>query len=61
MVFSVAEQIAWLSHQITLNPGDVIMTGTPAGTGMESGRPLKRGDRIKLEIEKIGTLEHVIV
>jgi 2-keto-4-pentenoate hydratase/2-oxohepta-3-ene-1,7-dioic acid hydratase in catechol pathway len=61
MVFSVAEQIAWLSGQITLNPGDVIMTGTPAGTGLESGRPLKVGDKVRMEIEKIGILEHVIV
>jgi len=56
MIFSVAEQIAYLSSRITLYPGDVILTGTPAGVGAETGVFLKRGDTVKLSVEKIGEL-----
>jgi 2-keto-4-pentenoate hydratase/2-oxohepta-3-ene-1,7-dioic acid hydratase in catechol pathway len=56
MIFSIAEQIAFLSTLITLRPGDVILTGTPAGTGAESNVFLERGDRITVEIEKLGQL-----
>jgi 2-keto-4-pentenoate hydratase/2-oxohepta-3-ene-1,7-dioic acid hydratase in catechol pathway len=61
MVFSIAEQLSSLSHQITLNPGDIVMTGTCAGVGMESGQFLKPGDRMRFEIEQIGILENRIV
>jgi 2-keto-4-pentenoate hydratase/2-oxohepta-3-ene-1,7-dioic acid hydratase in catechol pathway len=54
MIFSVAEQIAYLSERHTLLPGDVILTGTPAGTGAESGRFLKKGETIRMWIENIG-------
>jgi 2-keto-4-pentenoate hydratase/2-oxohepta-3-ene-1,7-dioic acid hydratase in catechol pathway len=61
MIWSVAEQIADLTRLITLEPGDVLLTGTPAGTGIETGRYLKRGDRIDAEIEHLGRLEvHVV-
>jgi 2-keto-4-pentenoate hydratase/2-oxohepta-3-ene-1,7-dioic acid hydratase in catechol pathway len=56
MLFSIAEQVAHLSSRITLHPGDVILTGTPAGVGAETGDRLARGDRVRVEIEKIGTL-----
>ena len=56
MLFNVAEQIAFLSSRITLYPGDVVLTGTPAGTGIETGECLKKGDCIEVEIEKIGKL-----
>jgi len=56
MIFSLAEQIAFLSTLITLRPGDVILTGTPAGTGTESKSFLKRGDRITSEIENLDRL-----
>ena len=56
MIFSIAEQIAFLSTRITLHPGDVILTGTPAGVGMARGDYLKRGDLVRLWIEGIGTL-----
>lgn len=56
MIFSVAEQIAYLSSRITLYPGDVILTGTPAGVGAETGVFLKRGDTVKLSVESIGEL-----
>jgi 2-keto-4-pentenoate hydratase/2-oxohepta-3-ene-1,7-dioic acid hydratase in catechol pathway len=56
MIFSVAESVAHLSSMITLSPGDIILTGTPAGTGVESGRFLKRGDVIKATIDGLGEL-----
>lgn len=61
MVFSIAEQIAEISAHLTLNPGDVILTGTPAGVGMETGSFLAPGDVIRIEIEGIGVLENRIV
>ena len=56
MIFSVAEQIARASELTTLDPGDVILTGTPAGVGVPKGTFLKVGDRIDAEIAGIGTL-----
>ena len=54
MLFTLAEQIAHLSVNMTLQPGDLILTGTPAGTGAESGEFLKAGDVVKVWIEGIG-------
>lgn len=56
MIFDIAEQIAYLSSRITLLPGDVILTGTPAGVGMARKRFLKAGDTVKCWIEGIGEL-----
>jgi len=56
MIFNLAEQIARLSDGMTLHPGDVILTGTPAGVGSARGEFLKAGDTVKIWIEKIGTL-----
>lgn len=56
MVFSVAELIAYISQVMTLEPGDVILTGTPAGVG-----PLQPGDVVEVEIEGIGTLRNPVV
>jgi 2-keto-4-pentenoate hydratase/2-oxohepta-3-ene-1,7-dioic acid hydratase in catechol pathway len=56
MVHSIAEQIAYLSRHVTLQAGDVIATGTPAGVGMPRGEFLKVGDEVKIEIEGCGTL-----
>lgn len=61
MIFSVAEQIADLSRNLTLWPGDMILTGTPAGVGSARGRFLKSGDRTVASIEAIGELENVVV
>jgi len=62
MVFQVARIIAELSAGLTLYPGDVIITGTPAGVGMHRTPPewLKPGDVVELEIERIGVLRNVI-
>jgi 2-keto-4-pentenoate hydratase/2-oxohepta-3-ene-1,7-dioic acid hydratase in catechol pathway len=61
MVHSTAEQIAYLSRHVTLQPGDVIATGTPAGVGMPRGEFLKAGDEVKIEIEALGTLTNRMV
>jgi 2-keto-4-pentenoate hydratase/2-oxohepta-3-ene-1,7-dioic acid hydratase in catechol pathway len=61
MVHSIAEQIAYLSRHITLQPGDVIATGTPAGVGMPRGEFLNVGDEVKIEIEHCGTLVNRMV
>ena len=60
MLFNTAEQIAHLSSRLTLQPGDVILTGTPAGTGLESGEFLQSGDVIRIDIEGLGSLTTTI-
>lgn len=61
MLFSVAEQIEYVSRRITLRPGDVIATGTPGGVGKPRGLFLKPGDMIRVEIEGIGAMENPVV
>jgi len=56
MIFSVADQIAYLSSIMTLAPGDIIFTGTPDGVGGPNGIFLQPGDVITSEVEGIGTL-----
>jgi 2-keto-4-pentenoate hydratase/2-oxohepta-3-ene-1,7-dioic acid hydratase in catechol pathway len=56
MIYSVAEQIARASELMTLDPGDVVLTGTPAGVGAPRGTFLNPGDKIDAEIAGIGTL-----
>jgi 2-keto-4-pentenoate hydratase/2-oxohepta-3-ene-1,7-dioic acid hydratase in catechol pathway len=58
MIFNLAEQIAHLSSRLTLHPGDLILTGTPAGVGAGRGEFLKAGDTVKLWIEKIGEISN---
>lgn len=60
MIFSTAEQIAMLSSRVTLYPGDLVLTGTPAGVGTPRRLFLKPGDRVKLWIESIGELSHTM-
>ncbi len=60
MIFSPAEAIAFISQFITLEPGDVIATGTPAGVGLAKKIKLQPGDRIKGEIEGLGLLENAV-
>ncbi len=55
-IFSVAEVIAWLSRTITLRPGDVIATGTPAGVGAPKGLFLRPGDSVTVEVEGLGAI-----
>lgn len=56
MSYSVAELIAWVSSAMTLLPGDVILTGTPAGVG-----PLVNGNTVEVDIAGIGTLRNRVV
>ena len=56
MVFDVAELVAWCSQFMTLEPGDIIATGTPSGVGSGRGVFLQDGDVIEAWIEKLGTL-----
>jgi 2-keto-4-pentenoate hydratase/2-oxohepta-3-ene-1,7-dioic acid hydratase in catechol pathway len=58
LIFSCAEQIAHLSTRLTLLPGDVIATGTPAGCGAARGRFLQPGDRVRIRVEGIGELQN---
>lgn len=56
LVFDIPELIAEITDLLTLEPGDVIATGTPAGVG-----PLEDGDAVAIEIEGVGTLKHDVV
>ena len=56
LIFGIAELISFVSHVMTLLPGDVIATGTPSGVG-----PLKRGDRVVVEVEGVGRLSNPII
>jgi 2-keto-4-pentenoate hydratase/2-oxohepta-3-ene-1,7-dioic acid hydratase in catechol pathway len=58
LIFSYAEQVAHLSTRLTLRPGDVIATGTPAGCGAARGRFLQPGDRVRIRVEGIGELQN---
>jgi 2-keto-4-pentenoate hydratase/2-oxohepta-3-ene-1,7-dioic acid hydratase in catechol pathway len=62
MIWNVAETISLLTECMTLEPGDVIIMGTPAGVGQSRTPPvwMKHGDKIEIEIEKIGLLVNTI-
>jgi 2-keto-4-pentenoate hydratase/2-oxohepta-3-ene-1,7-dioic acid hydratase in catechol pathway len=60
MIFTLAEQVSHLSSRISLYPGDLILTGTPAGVGAERGESLSPGQKVRIEIEKIGELTTTI-
>lgn len=61
MIFGVAELVAYCSHAFSLEPGDVIATGTPAGVALGGGSYLQPGDEVSVEIEGIGTLTNPVV
>ncbi len=63
MVFGVAELIAYITRTITLEPGDVVATGTPPGVAMGSPDPryLVPGDTVEVEIERVGVLTNPVV
>ncbi|MFY7963053.1 MAG: fumarylacetoacetate hydrolase family protein [Elsteraceae bacterium] len=60
MIFTIAEQIATASRIMTLDPGDVLLTGTPAGVGAPKGTFLSVGDEVAAEIEGVGRLQLTI-
>ena len=59
-IYSVADQISHLSSIATLHPGDIILTGTPAGVGAGRNEFLQPGDHVEVEIEGLGRLENWI-
>jgi 2-keto-4-pentenoate hydratase/2-oxohepta-3-ene-1,7-dioic acid hydratase in catechol pathway len=63
LVFGIDELIAYLSQVFTLEPGDMIFTGTPPGVGMARKPPvwLKPGDSVEVEIDKLGTLKNPVI
>lgn len=56
MIFSIPQIIAFVSKNFTLMPGDIILTGTPAGVGQ-----LSHGDTVEVEIEQIGVLKNTVI
>ena len=60
MIYPVADIVSFLSHIMTLEAGDVIAAGTPAGVAMTTGKFLQPGDRIECTIEKLGTLTNTL-
>jgi len=61
MIFSINHIVAYCSRAFTLEPGDVIATGTPSGVGAGSGRFLQRSDTVSVEVEGLGTLTNQVV
>jgi len=63
LVFGVSELIAYLSQVFTLEPGDLIFTGTPPGVGMARKPPvwLKPGDTVEVDIDRLGTLRNPVI
>ncbi len=60
MIFTVGEIIEFISRIVTLEPGDLISTGTPSGVGSARGVFLRPGDRVEVEIQGLGVLESTI-
>lgn len=63
MIFDIPTLIEFVSAVITLEPGDVISTGTPAGVGVFRDPPvfLEPGDRVRCEVERVGSVENTVV
>src|SRR2546426_1054898 len=63
MIFSVATSIAFLSSLMTLEPGDIIATGTPSGVGFKRTPPLflQEVDVVEVEIERIGSIRNPVM
>lgn len=60
MIFRIPEQVAYISSIMTLEPGDIISTGTPVGAGVGGDASLHEGDELVCEIEGIGTLRNKV-
>jgi acylpyruvate hydrolase len=63
MIFTVAHLLVYLSSMVTLQPGDIILTGTPAGVGHSRKPPryLREGDVVEVTVDRIGTLRNPVV
>ena len=60
MIYGVADIVSFVSHLMTLEPGDIISTGTPSGVGAATGNFLQAGDVIECTIENLGTLTNTL-
>lgn len=60
MAVTPAELLAFISHRVAIRPGDVIATGTPAGVGKARGVSLAEGDRVRIQLEGVGSMENVV-
>jgi 2-keto-4-pentenoate hydratase/2-oxohepta-3-ene-1,7-dioic acid hydratase in catechol pathway len=60
MIFGVAETVAWLSRTMTLLPGDIVATGTPAGVGGPKGLFLRDGDTVSVEVDGLGAVTNPV-
>lgn len=61
MIFNVAETVAWISQFVTLEPGDIIATGTPSGVGSATKTFLRVGDVVEMEISGLGVLRNTVI
>ena len=61
MIWSLTEQLVGITEHLTLEPGDIVSTGTPAGVGMRTGKFLRVGDKIDAEVGPLGRLSVEIV
>jgi acylpyruvate hydrolase len=62
LIFDIPKLVAFLRETCTLEPGDLILTGTPSGVGMALDPPqfLESGDVVRIEIERLGSIEHAV-
>jgi 2-keto-4-pentenoate hydratase/2-oxohepta-3-ene-1,7-dioic acid hydratase in catechol pathway len=62
LIFGPESLVDWIGQTCTLEPGDIILTGTPQGVGMAMDPPrfLASGDVVRIEIEGLGAIEHAV-
>jgi 2-keto-4-pentenoate hydratase/2-oxohepta-3-ene-1,7-dioic acid hydratase in catechol pathway len=60
MIYSIGEQVAGVSRAVTIEPGDMMLTGSPAGVGLPRGERLKAGDIVRIEADAVGSMEVLI-
>jgi 2-keto-4-pentenoate hydratase/2-oxohepta-3-ene-1,7-dioic acid hydratase in catechol pathway len=60
LIFGVAAVVAWLSRTLTLEPGDIVATGTPAGVGAARGVFLRPGDVVEVEVDGLGAVANPV-
>jgi 2-keto-4-pentenoate hydratase/2-oxohepta-3-ene-1,7-dioic acid hydratase in catechol pathway len=62
LIFGCQELVDFIAQTCTLSPGDLILTGTPSGVGMGLDPPqfLQSGDVVRIEIERLGVIEHAV-
>jgi 2-keto-4-pentenoate hydratase/2-oxohepta-3-ene-1,7-dioic acid hydratase in catechol pathway len=61
MIYDIYDQIAYLTQVMTLEPGDILATGTPSGVAIVTGNFLKAGDVVRIEVSGLGHIENAII